>query len=286
MLTIFCVYFFAEILHFENFPAIFNYIQINDLVQMFNSENETGVFDMIFDRVAKNLSDDNNKMLNDFVDICADGDKRTKNDILLNIAVIAVVQLSKNKKAKDHFDKYRIALLAIIRKHFAGKMLSTEDKVSEFVARTLSAYVIIIKTLVSKAPEEIDDQLVEITKQYLRNSVSCIEKVSLLLGYQCNILFCSFFLVQIDCRNSCAVKLLNVVLNNKIVLRYEDAELTAIIDSYWTNFQDCCLGDDADDKNVGRDDASNSMDTVLKLIFDFKSTEDWIQLLNAFDDVC
>lgn len=83
------------------------------------------------------------------------------------------------------------------------------------------------------------------------------------------------------------MKLLNVVLNNKIVLRYDDAELKEIVDDYWANFRDCCLidGDSGKSESDSKLENHASLETVLKLIFDFKSTEDWIQLLNEFDEV-
>lgn len=144
------------------------------MIQLYNDSDESAIFDMIFDRVAKQLTDDNCKMLNDFLDLCTEyqNGKQTQNDTLLNIGVIAVVQLSKTKKAKEYFDKFRVALLAIIRKYFASKWLNKEKNEFEFVVKTLSAFVIILKTLISKTPDEVDDQLVEITKKYLRNSVS------------------------------------------------------------------------------------------------------------------
>lgn len=129
---------------------------------------------MIFDRVAKNLNEDNCKMLNHLLDICVEFqiDNPAQHEVLLNIGVIAVVQLSKNKKAKEYFDKFRHALLDIIKRYFASKLFKKEENVTEFVTKTLSAFVIIIKTMVSKAPEDIDEQLANITKKYLRNSVS------------------------------------------------------------------------------------------------------------------
>lgn len=206
---------------------------------------------MIFDRVSKNLNEHNQKMLQkllELLDNIAEADE-TQQNTLINIACVAVVQLSKNKKAKDHFESYRKSLLNIIQKQLIGKLTAQAD-IAQFVKRTLPAFVIILKAIVGKSVENIDDQLIQVTKTFLSNSIVC--------------------------KNSDSVKLLNVILNNKAHLRYSDEELKQIIDQFWTNFKECCA--DLDDNQA-------NLETILKIIFDFKTTEEWINLLNDLDDV-
>lgn len=241
----------SEILHFDHFPAVFQYVPIDSLIQIFSHDSSALViFDMIFDRVSKNLNENNSKMLQNLLehlDKIAEDDK-VRQDTLTNIAVVAVVQLSKNKKAKDHFDAYRKSLLNIIEKQLIGKLTAQKD-IETFVIGTLPAFVIILKTIVGKSVENIDEQLIQVTKIFLTNSITC--------------------------KNADSVKLLNVILNNKTHLKYSDDELKEIIDRFWTNFKECC----ADADNHG------NFESVLKIIFDFKSTEEWINLLNELDDV-
>lgn len=163
---------FSEILHFDHFPALFRFISIDTLLTIFNTDPEAvAIFDMIFDRVSKQLNDENCKMLDGLIDLLNNykTSDKTPKDTLLDIAVIAFVQLSKNKKAKEYFEKLRDSLLSIIKEHFVGK----EDKKGDtkaLVLKTLPAFVTIVKSVVGKG--EADEELGKVTKIFLKESVS------------------------------------------------------------------------------------------------------------------
>lgn len=93
-------------------------------------------------------------------------------EILLDIANIAVVQLSKNKKTKEFFDKFRNALLTVIKNQFTQTLNRGEEDLKRFVAKTLSAFVTILKTVVARNSTDIDDQLINVSKHFLKLSVS------------------------------------------------------------------------------------------------------------------
>lgn len=72
-----------------------------------------------------------------------------------------------------------------------------------------------------------------------------------------------------------------MVLNNRASLTFTDDELKEIIDQYWDNFKVCCLAQNSESK----DGSVPNLEMVLKIIFDFKSTEDWIKLLDELEEV-
>lgn len=162
-------------MNFDQFPAVFRYISIDDFINVFLGEPAiTQIVDLIFDRVTKSLHDVNINMLNNLLELLdryetVDG---AHQEILLDIADIAVVQLSKNKKAKEFFDKFRFALLKIIKSRFAGQYNRQEDVPDKFILKTLPAFVTILKTVVARNSADIDEQLVNVTKEYLKHSVS------------------------------------------------------------------------------------------------------------------
>lgn len=81
-----------------------------------------------------------------------------------------------------------------------------------------------------------------------------------------------------DCRDQNAIKLMNTAINHKRVLEMNEDDLKVLIDRYWENFKDCCS------KGL-IDDSTKLTETILKIIIDFKSTEEWIELLKEIDEV-
>lgn len=149
------------------------------MITIFNNDPEAAaIFDMIFDRVSKQLNEENCKMLDGLIDLLnkyKTADK-TRKDTLLDIAVIAFVQLSKNKKAKEYFEKLRDSLLTIIKGYFVDK----DDKKGDskaLVLKTLPAFVTVVKSVVGKG--EVDEELGQVTKVFLKESVSTISTLEL-----------------------------------------------------------------------------------------------------------
>lgn len=70
---------------------------------------------------------------------------------------------------------------------------------------------------------------------------------------------------------------MNIAINHKRVLEMADSDLKTLIDAYWEDFRDCC--------NKGLIDDAKLTETILKIIIDFKTTEEWIELLKELDEV-
>lgn len=61
-------------------------------------------------------------------------------------------------------------------------------------------------------------------------------------------------------------------------MNLSEAEIKAIIDSYWHNFKATCLHEHSDTVN-------KTVSTAIKMIFDYKSTDEWIELLSQMETV-
>lgn len=74
------------------------------------------------------------------------------------------------------------------------------------------------------------------------------------------------------------MKLLNATLENRAHLNLTEAEIKTLIDSYWQNFKETCA--------VEHDENTNkTVYGAIKMIFDHKSTDEWIELLNQTEKV-
>lgn len=74
------------------------------------------------------------------------------------------------------------------------------------------------------------------------------------------------------------MKLLNATLENRAHLNLTEAEIKLLIDSYWQNFKEVCSTEH--DETVNK-----TVYSAIKLIFDHKSTDEWIELLNQTERV-
>lgn len=236
---------FSALLHFDEMPAIFASLRIKTLISVFSAEPAAqSIYDMIFNRIAKDLNETNLKMFDELHSLLTEFEKAEaeQQQTILDIAVFAVVNLSKNKKNKDHYDRFRVTLFEIIRQRVA----STEDTEAskKCIERTLPAFATIVKTMVAR--NETDDSVAAIFKLFMTNTV--------------------------DCTNAYTIKLLNVAVNNRAALQYAEDELKQLIELYWNDFKRMCA-----------ESTPKASDGVLKTIFDFKSTEEWVALLSDLE---
>lgn len=225
-------------------PAIFSSLRIKTLISVFSAEPVApSIYDMIFNRIVKDLNETNLKMLDDLQSLLTKFEKvdAEQQQTILDIAVFAVVNLSKNKKNKEHYDRLRVPLFDIIRSSVANKDAESSKKCIE---KTLPAFATIVKTMVAR--NETDDGVAAIFKLFMKNTV--------------------------DCTNSYTIKLLNVAVSNKSTLKYADDELKELIELYWTDFKRMCA-----------ESTAKGSDGVLKTIFDFKTTDEWIALLSELE---
>lgn len=99
---------------------------------------------------------------------------RNSDDRILDVCLLLVQHLAKEKKCKDHYNQYRSVILARISEHFTGKNAKNPERNREFVRRTLPGFVTVIATTLSKFGHVTEDQassLRSIFKAYLKDSV-------------------------------------------------------------------------------------------------------------------
>lgn len=225
-------------------PAIFTNLRIKTLISVFSAEPVAqSIYDMIFNRIVKDLNETNVKMLDDLHSLLTKFEKvdAEQQQTILDIAVFAVVNLSKNKKNKEHYDRLRVTLFDIIRNSVEN---SDAEASMKCIEKTLPAFATIVKTMVAR--NETDDSVAVLFKLFMKNTV--------------------------DCTNSHTIKLLNVAVSNKAILQYADDELKELIELYWNDFKRTCA-----------ESTPKASDGVLKTIFDFKSTDEWIALLSELE---
>lgn len=167
---------FAALLHFNELPAIFQNLSFNVFVTLFQNEPAVNpVLSILFERLCRDLNADALKtvddlfvLLNKFYD--EDLDKR---QILLDIGVMVMVGLSKDKKQKSQLERFRDCIADIIRKEIAN-----DESLDDLIAMTLPAFVIIVKSHIfnSKSTEanavvEGNKDITELIRTFLKYTV-------------------------------------------------------------------------------------------------------------------
>lgn len=83
---------------------------------------------------------------------------------------------------------------------------------------------------------------------------------------------------QVDSKNQYSVKLLNTAIEHKSYFRLTDDEIKDLIAKYWIDFKIAC--------SSSHDDTINkTMNNVFKLIADYKSNDEWAELLTEVEKV-
>lgn len=193
-------------------PAIFAALRIKSLIKIFSVEPAAQtIYDIIFGRIVDDLNETNLKMLDELQSLLTKFDRvdAEQQKTILDIAVFAVVNLSKHKKNKEHYDRLRVTLFDIIR---SCVVTDDADASKLCIERTLPAFATIVKTMVARS--ETDDSVATIFKLFMKNTV--------------------------DCTNSFTIKLLNVAVSNKATLQYSADELKELIELYWADFKRMC----------------------------------------------
>lgn len=133
------------------------------------------VLSILFERLCRDLNADTLKTLDDLFVLLTnfydqDLDKRK---ILLNVGVMVMVGLSKDKKQKSQLERFRDCIADIIRKEIANN-----ESLDELIAMTLPAFVIIVKSHIfnSKSMEaetvaEGNKDITELIRTFLKYTV-------------------------------------------------------------------------------------------------------------------
>lgn len=263
-------------------PNIFEFIKIENFIEIFKNEPKTHeLFGLIFERVChESIQESGSTVFNDLHHLLEAPQYEQKDDayqqILLDIAVLAVVDLSKNKKNKSQYEKFQGIVFETIQ-----KIIKVNRPNDPRVLKTLPAFATIFKAKIN-APEEDEantkkekKKLTELFKLFLGNTVIYCKPffINPFITY----LSMQILLLQVDCKNQYSVKLLQTALENKERFELGD-DLRDLIVKYWNNFKSACA-DDHDEATI------KTMNNALKLIFDYKSTEEWVQLLTEVEKV-
>lgn len=136
-------------MHFNELPTIFENLSVGTFVTLFEDEpNANPVLSILFERLCRDLNTGTLKVLDDLFELLAEFDtyEKNKREILLDMAVMAMVGLSKDKKQKSHLERFRDRVADIIRAEVAGK-----QSLDDLIRMTLPAFVIIVKSHISNA---------------------------------------------------------------------------------------------------------------------------------------
>lgn len=140
---------------------------------MFDCTTDGGkeIWDLIFGRATKQLTPLNIKMFDKLLELFG---VTNNDDSILDVCLLLVQHLAKDKNCKDHYNQYRTAILSKIIEFFSNKKAKNVEMNREFVGRTLSGFVTVIATTLSKLNDVSEDQassLRSIFKTYLKESV-------------------------------------------------------------------------------------------------------------------
>lgn len=154
---------------------MFAHLKVNTLVALFKDEaGAQSIFALIFEKTCRDINETNAKVLDELFELLNDFDAidESQQRILLEIAVLVVSDLSRDKKNRSHCDRFREILFEIIKKVSMDK--TNRDWI---IGTTLPAIVFIVKTHIanSKANPTLetkgDDKTVQLIKLFLANSV-------------------------------------------------------------------------------------------------------------------
>lgn len=154
---------------------MFTNLKVSTLVALFKDEaSAQSIFTLIFEKSCRDINDKNAKVLDELFELLQqfDANDRIQQKNLLEITVLVVGELSKDKKNRTHCDKFRDILFEII------KSVSKNKKDGDWlIGATLPAFVIIVKAYIAanktNATEESDSdvQTIKLIKLFLKNSV-------------------------------------------------------------------------------------------------------------------
>lgn len=155
---------------------IFDHLSLNTFVTLFQDEPKANpILSILFERLCRDLTDGTLKVFDDLFALLGAfyQQDKSKQKILLDIAVMVMVGLAKDKRQKSHLERFRDRVSEIIRKEVDdGESLDT------LIRSTLPAFVIIVKSHIfnSKATEadaagDKNNDIPELIKTFLKHTV-------------------------------------------------------------------------------------------------------------------
>lgn len=154
---------------------MFTNLKVSTLITLFKEEaSAQSIFALIFERICRDPNDTNAKVLDELYELLRQFDTNDRNEqkILLEIAVLVVGDLSKDKKNRIQCDRFREILFEIIK-----NVAKDVDNGEWLIGATLPAFVIIVKAYITANKCEPtqqtndDEPTIQLIKMFLKNSV-------------------------------------------------------------------------------------------------------------------
>lgn len=155
---------------------MFANLKVSTLVALFKDEaSAQSIFALIFEKTCRDINENNTKSFDELFELLQGFDENddSQQKILLEIVVLVVSELSKDRKYRTHCDKFREVLFEIIK-----KVSGQEKNRDSFIKTTLPAFVIIVKNYISTnktnpTPDAAnDEQTIQLIKLFAMNLVS------------------------------------------------------------------------------------------------------------------
>lgn len=172
--------FFTALFHFGEMPNIFRNLKVSTLIALLKDDtNAQSIFSLIFEKTCRDLNEVNANVLEESIALLQQfsNNEDSEQKILLQIAVLIVCDLSKDKKNRAHCDRFRDILFEIIVN--ASKQT---DSMDWLINVTLPAFILIVKAHVdankSAATSETNNskEITKLMKIYLKNTVTSHSK--------------------------------------------------------------------------------------------------------------
>lgn len=161
--------------HFGEMPNIFRNLKVKTLITLLKDDpSAQSIFSLIFEKACRDLNEINTNVLDELIVLLNPNQFNNNNEesqqkILLQIAVLVVCDLSKDKKNRSRYDRFRDILIEII----ANKSKET-DYIEWLMQTTLPAFMIIVRAHVDTnktTDANNSDEIIKLMKLYLNNTV-------------------------------------------------------------------------------------------------------------------
>lgn len=154
---------------------MFASLKVSTLVALFKDEvSAQAIFALIFEKTCRDLNESNTKVLDELFELLKgfDANDDSQQKILLEIVVLVVSELSRDKRIRAHCDRFREILFEIVKKASAQK-----NNRNWLISTTLPAFVVIVKTYIAENKANAttdaasDTQTLQLIKLFVMNSV-------------------------------------------------------------------------------------------------------------------
>lgn len=175
-------------------PNIFRNLKVKTLITLLKDDTSAqSIFSLIFEKVCRDLNETNANVLDELIVLLKqfDNNEESEQKILLQIGVLIVGDLSKDKKNRSQCDRFRDILFEIITNAF-----KQNDNIDWLISVTLPAFIIIVKSHIdankniAASDANNSNEITNLMKNYLNKTViacNIFSRISSIL--LCEILF-------------------------------------------------------------------------------------------------